>query len=95
MTQSRSDFQWRWAHMGDEEGGALQVHVGPGMFHTLVINQMGEGMTIEIFDGVWGGTLIGVVTTDFDQPRTETYDLAFTDGLCIIAQYCDLTITYI
>jgi len=65
------------------------------MLHTIVINQMGEGMTIQIWDGVWGGAVIGVVTTDFDQPRSLVYDLEFNDGLYIIAQYCDLTITYI
>ena len=94
--QSRSEFCWNWAHIGDEQGGALQVHVGPGAMHTLTLNQLpAQGFTVEIYDGVGGGTLIGVLTTDLSQPRSLTYNLAFTAGLWIIAQYCDLTVTYI
>ena len=89
--QSRSEFCYPWAHCDD----ALQVKTGPGVLHTIVINQMGAQMTIQIFDGIGGGTIIGVLTTDFDEPVTLKYDLEFEAGLYILAQYCDLTITYV
>ena len=95
MTQSRSDFQWRWAHVVEYKG--QQVITGPGVLHTIVVNQMpGEVPSFALFDGIGAaGTVIGVVVTDFDQPRTLIYDLAVTVGLFILPTWgTDLTVTW-
>lgn len=96
MTQSRSDFQWYWEHVDDSKG--VQVKTGPGALHTIVINQMpGEVASFALFNGIGAaGAVIGVVVTDFDQPRTLIYDLEFTVGLFVLpTQGVDLTVTYI
>jgi len=92
MTQSRSHFQWRWAHVT----GYTQVVTGPGILHTIVLNQMPKQATFWIWDGIGVGTnAIGWVRTDFDQLRTLVYDLKFDDGLFLaVPGAVDVTVTY-
>ena len=78
--QSRSDFPWRWTRVTE----TTLVHTGHGTMHTIIINDIDDGATITIYDGVdAGGAVIGEVITALHQPVTLKYDLMFDDGLYI------------
>jgi len=78
--QSRSDFPWHWTRVTE----TTLVHTGPGTMHTIVINDIDDGATITLYDGVdAGGAVIGVLITALHQPVTLIYDLMFDDGLYI------------
>ena len=92
---SAADFPWDWTHVT----GTLLIKTGGGALHTITINQLTVGDTVEIYDGINnGGGLIGILATGLNQPVTLTYDAKIETGIYIelVGQGpLDLTVNWI
>lgn len=80
---------------------AVQIDAVPGTLHTITINTGGNA--IEVADIASGcsttsSPTIAVVTAAGSFPATLTYDLNFSNGLCVFtpssSNQLDVTITY-
>lgn len=60
---------------------------GPGNLHRVVINAVGAGTSLAIYDNITASNLIGTISygTKNDAPLTLEYHLPFANGLYVVA----------
>lgn len=84
------------AHITAPTAG-VQVYTGVGVLKAVIINNIGAGVTVTLYDGTsTSGTEIGVIGGTLTV-ETLTYNATFNTGLFIVVAATtapDLTITY-
>jgi hypothetical protein len=93
----RAESAFTYKNMAAKE--LFTIKEGPGLLHSLVVNTIGTGSTVVLYNNTDAddGAIIATINTGLGSLGRRLYDLAFTTGLAVGIDGTnapDITVTY-